>query len=183
LFCPPLANDLLAGIHNDHESVAEAVRRVAYMLNVPHAFTPEYPADETTARACSVPVIVNVYDAYMFGANAYDFAVDVEAAFQTICEMTWCHQSQIAEWLPWVGRHNMAPPKDAAEWEQTLRTRFDRKNRELGIVSAHAMEVFRVTAWGSVPTLRQLIDDFPGFDREASNLNRLDARLKLWCPQ
>jgi LmbE family N-acetylglucosaminyl deacetylase len=41
LFCPPLASDPLAGIHNDHETIAEAVRRVAYMLNVPHAFTPE----------------------------------------------------------------------------------------------------------------------------------------------
>ena len=26
-------------------AVAEAVRKVAYMINVPHAFTPEYPAD------------------------------------------------------------------------------------------------------------------------------------------
>ena len=40
LFCPPLGSDPLAGIHNDHETVAEAVRRVAYMINVPHAFTP-----------------------------------------------------------------------------------------------------------------------------------------------
>jgi LmbE family N-acetylglucosaminyl deacetylase len=183
LFCPPLASEPMAGIHNDHESVAEAVRRVAYMINVPHAFTPEYPADETTARACNVPVIVNVYDAYMFGANAYDIAMDVEDVFQKICEMTWCHQSQILEWLPWVGRHNMAPPKDPAEWEQTLRARFDRKNRELGIASAHAMEVFGVTAWGTVPTLRQLINDFPACYREASNLKRLEARLELWSHQ
>jgi LmbE family N-acetylglucosaminyl deacetylase len=183
LFCPPLGSDPLAGIHNDHETIAEAVRRVAYMINVPHAFTPEYPADETQAKPCQVPVIVNVYDGYMFGANAYDFAVDVEEAFPKICEMTWCHQSQIVEWLPWVGRHNMAPPKSLAEWSKTLRARFDRKNRELGIATSHAVEVFRVTAWGNVPGLEQVVADFPPLLRAASQLDRLDARLKQWSGQ
>src|SRR5438045_6067520 len=32
LFCPPVASDPLAGIHNDHVTIAEAVRRVAYMI-------------------------------------------------------------------------------------------------------------------------------------------------------
>lgn len=180
IFCPPLGSDPLAGIHNDHETIAEAVRRVAYMINVPHAFTPEFPTDETQSAPCKVPVIVNVYDGYMFGANAYDFAIDVERAFAAITEMTWCHQSQIVEWLPWVGRHNMAPPKSIAEWKTTLRARFDRKNRELGISSAHAMEVFRVTAWGAIPTLAQVETDFPEFARSASNLAALDARLRQW---
>ena len=180
VFCPPLGSDPLAGIHNDHETIAEAVRRVAYMINVPHAFTPEYPSDETASTQCKVPVIINVYDGYMFGANAYDFAVDVEDAFPAICEMTWCHQSQIIEWLPWVGRHNMAPPKSMAEWNRTLRARFDRKNRELGISSSHAVEVFRVTAWGNVPALSQIVSDFPPSLTEASNLKALEARLKQW---
>lgn len=182
LFCPPLASDPLAGIHNDHQTIAEAVRRVAYMINVPHAFTPEYPAlpSRLSPLPSRVPVILSVYDGYMFGANAYDFVVDVEAAFEKICEMTWCHQSQIIEWLPWVGRHHMAPPKDLAEWRQTLRARFDRKNRELGIISPLAVEVFRVTSWGAVPTIEQLTRDFPAFNREASNLKRFEERLKLW---
>src|SRR5262249_13957704 len=38
LFCPPVPADPLAGIHIDHVTVAEAVRKVAYMINVPHAF-------------------------------------------------------------------------------------------------------------------------------------------------
>jgi LmbE family N-acetylglucosaminyl deacetylase len=180
LFCPPLGGDPLAGIHNDHETIAEAVRRVAYMINVPHAFTPEYPADETNPRPCKVPVIITVYDGYMFGANAYDFAVDVEEVFQSICEMTWCHQSQILEWLPWVGRHNMAPPKDLTEWNGILRERFNRKNRELGIASAHAIEVFRITAWGAVPTLKQVTSDFPAPFCDAVNHDQLEDRLKLW---
>src|SRR5262245_43197079 len=161
VFCPPLGSDPLAGIHNDHETIAEAVRRVAYMINVPHAFTPEYPTDETQSRPCKVPVIVNVYDAYMFGANACDLVVDVEETFDLIGQLTWCHQSQIREWLPWVGRHHMEAPTQRSEWTTTLRARFDRKNRELGLKTEHAVEVFRVTAWGAVPTLEELLRDFP----------------------
>src|SRR5512137_460922 len=71
LFCPPLPTDPLAGVHLDHQAIAEAIRRVAYMINVPHAFTPEYPADEHCSRPCKVPVIVAVYDGYMFGENAH----------------------------------------------------------------------------------------------------------------
>ena len=84
LFCPPIAADPLAGLHVDHLAVAEAVRKVAYMINVPHAFTPEYPADETHSTPCKVPVILNVYDGYMAGANSFDLAVDVEEVFSKI---------------------------------------------------------------------------------------------------
>jgi len=180
LFCPPLPADPLAGVHIDHLVVADAIRRVAYMINVPHAFTPEYPADETQSHLCKVPVIVAVYDGYMFGSNAYDLAIDVEEAFPLIEQMTWCHQSQIREWLPWVGRHNMAAPASLDEWRVTLRRRFGRKNRELGIQSAHAFEVFTVTAWGEVPAVDQLLRDFPKVSAEASNLDAARRKLDAW---
>lgn len=180
LFCPPLAADPLAGIHNDHETIAEAVRRVAYMINVPHAFTPEYPADETQSTPCKVPVILTVYDGYMFGANAHDLAIDVEEAFEAIAEMTWCHQSQIAEWLPWVGRHDMAPPDSLEAWKTMLRQRFLRRNRELGIDSDRVVEVFRVTAWGAVPSLEDLTRDLPPLLTSASKLTTLQRRLAQW---
>jgi len=182
LLCPPLPADPLAGVHNDHVTVAEAVRRVAYMINVPHAFTPEYPADETDSRPCKVPVILNVYDGYLGGANAFDLAVDVEAAFPQICEMSWCHQSQIAEWLPWVGRHDLQAPRSAAEWAKTLRRRFERRNRELGIDFPRPVEVFTVTAWGRIPPLEQVMKDLPNVVREVSNLSALKARLGRWQP-
>lgn len=182
LFCAPLAGDPLAGIHVDHQVVAEAVRRVAYMINVPHAFTPEYPADETKSAPCKTPVILNVYDTYMSGANCFDLAVDVESAFEEICAMTWCHQSQIREWLPWVGRHNMTPPQSLAEWRAILRDRCRRRNRELGLASKHALEVFTVTAWGEVAEYAQLLRDFPGVAKSHSNLRALRAKLKRWKP-
>jgi hypothetical protein len=180
LFCPPLPFDSLAGIHNDHVTIAEAVRRVAYMINVPHAFTPEFPADETKSKWCKTPVIINVYDPYMFGANSFDLAVDVEDAFPKICEMTWCHQSQISEWLPWIARHDMSIPKSRQDWEITLRRRFRRQNRELGIASDRTTEVFRVTAWGEVPDLKALLRDFPPLLPEGSPLKDLETRLAQW---
>lgn len=180
LFCPPLPGDTLAGLHVDHVAVAQAVREVAYMINVPHAFTPEFPADETPPRPCKVPVILNTYDAYMFGANSHDLAVDVEPAFDTIAEMTWCHQSQIAEWLPWVGRHGMPVPKSLAEWKEILRCRFTRENHELGLATPRTLNVFTVTAWGEIADYDRLVKDFPSLVPEASNLARLKERLAKW---
>lgn len=177
LFCPPLPPDTFAGIHADHVAVATAVRQIAYMINVPHAFTPEYPTDETKSRPCKVPVILNVYDSYMAAANSHDLAVGVSAAFEKICEMSWCHQSQITEWLPWVGRHDIATPENIGEWTETMRARFLKTAQNLDVQSDKLLEFFNVTAWGTVPTLEQLVADFPGIVSEASNIKRLKERL------
>jgi LmbE family N-acetylglucosaminyl deacetylase len=180
LLCPPLPTDTLAGVHIDHLVVADAVRRIAYMINVPHAFTPEYPSDERLSVPCKVPVILNVYDGYMFGANAFDLAVDIEETMPLVEQMTWCHQSQVREWLPWVGRHDMEAPASIDDWRVTLRRRFEKKNRELGLDSPHAFEVFTVTAWGDVPTADQLLADFPDAHPGLSNLDALRRKLSLW---
>jgi LmbE family N-acetylglucosaminyl deacetylase len=179
LICPPFVTDPLAGIHTDHQNVAETVRRVAYMINVPHAFTPEYPADETHSHPCKVPVILNAYDSYASNATPFDLAVDIEPAFDLICEMSFCHQSQIKEWLPWVGRHAMPPANSLNDWKKIQRQRLLHRNRELGIHSDHLMEVFTVTAWGELPTVSQLQRDLPPLNA-VSNLTRLETRLDRW---
>jgi LmbE family N-acetylglucosaminyl deacetylase len=184
LFCPPLPADPLAGVHVDHVAVAEAVRKVAYMINVPHAFTPEYPADERRSRPCKVPVILSVYDGYMHGANAYDLAVEVTPAFEAIAAMTWCHQSQIREWIPWVGRHHMeTTPRTLPEWQDMLRERFIRQQRDLGIRGKRLVEVFTVTAWGELPTAHQLRADFPSLLSATRPWSRLEQRLQRWRGQ
>jgi LmbE family N-acetylglucosaminyl deacetylase len=180
LLCPPAISDPQAGIHVDHVAVADAVRRVAYMINVPHAFTPEYPTKRKQAMPCKVPVILNLYDPYMLGANTCDLLVDVESTFDEVCRMTWCHQSQIREWLPWVGRHHMDVPRDFAAWRATLRARFDRQARDLGARSSRAVEAFTVTAWGEVPTIQQLKRDFPNWIVRPSALARLRRKLSRW---
>jgi LmbE family N-acetylglucosaminyl deacetylase len=179
LFCPPLPADPLAGVHVDHVTIAEAVRKVAYMINVPHAFTPEFPANETQSTPCKVPVVLNVYDPYTAGQNAYDLAVDVEPAFEVMARMSWCHQSQIVEWLPWVGRHNIEPAASLEAWQSVLRERFARRNRQLGIQSEGVLEFFNVTGWGAVPSLHQLRTDLPGIMETHSRLSSLQQRLAL----
>jgi LmbE family N-acetylglucosaminyl deacetylase len=178
LVCPPLPTDPLAGVHPDHVTVAEAVRRVAYMINVPHAFLDEYPAaDETAARWLKTPVILNAYDGYMAGANGFDLAVDIEPAFDLVAAQSWCHQSQINEWLPWVARHQLEPTADLAAWQGKLRDRFRRQARELGLPADRAWEVFTVTAWGTVPDLAQLERDFPALHWPPGQAERLRAKL------
>src|SRR4051812_22898039 len=180
LFCPPVPNDPLAGVHVDHVPAAEAVRKTAYMFNVPHAFTPEFPADETKSEPHKTPVILNVHDAYMAGENAFDLAIDVEEAFDTMAEESFAHQSQVTEWIPWVGRHDMAPPKTLDEWRAILRRRFLKRNREMAIPSTRVFEFYTVTAWGQVPKLEDLLRDIPNIVAEFSHLQNLEARLNRW---
>ncbi len=180
IFCPPVVTDPLAGMHVDHVAVAQAVREVAYMINVPHAFIEEYPADETKSEPCKVPVIINTYDTYQFGQHAHDIAIDVEDAFDTIAQMSWCHESQVKEWLPWVGRHKMEAPKSFERWKQVLRERTDLENRQFGFKTGHATEVFAITAWGEIPSYEQIINDFPNIVPKFSHLKKLRLRLNRW---
>lgn len=178
LFCPPLPSDPLAGIHPDHLTVAEAIRRVAYMINVPHAFLAEYPiADESLSEWIPTPVILNTYDGYMAGANQCDLVVDVEPAFDVIAAESWCHQSQINEWLPWVARHHIEPTADLAAWGAKLRQRFDRQSRELGLPVGRAHEAFTVTGWGRIPSRDELEHDFPGLVHDPDRTARLEGKL------
>ena len=180
VFCPPVPADPLAGIHPDHQTVAEAVRRVAYMINVPHAFTPEFPADETQSKPVRTPVILNTTDSYIAGEIPFDLAVPIDDAFPLVAEMSWCHQSQIREWLPWVGRHNLAAPSTPAEWAVTLRQRFEKRNHAAGVAPAPLAEFFRITAWGEVPEWTQLERDFPALLGTVSQLKDLRRRLERW---
>ncbi|HTI70006.1 MAG TPA: PIG-L family deacetylase [Candidatus Limnocylindria bacterium] len=181
LICPPLPIDTLAGVHPDHISVAEAVRRVAYMINVPHAFLDDYPASDTApAKWIKTPVILNTHDGYMSGANACDLVVDVGDAFDLIAAESWCHQSQICEWLPWVGRHNMDVPGDLTAWKSTLRRRFERKTVELGLPAETIVDTFTVTAWGSVATANSLRRDFPNLMNPPIGSPSLETRLARW---
>lgn len=180
LFCPPVVADPLAGIHNDHQTVAEAVRRVAYFINVPLAYSFEYPPETPKHEPCKVPVILNLYDLYMFGENAFDIVVDIESAFTKKCEMAWCHQSQITEWLPWVGRHDIAVPANLEEWISNRRRHADKMKNELSIITPGAVEVFTVTAWGIIPEYEQILEDFPDVLKNVSNLDHLKAKLERW---
>jgi len=69
--------------------------------------------------------------------------VDVEAVFPTICAMSWCHQSQVNEWLPWVAPGTHQPCQTLADWAKVMRRRCARRNQVLGIRSHHALSISR----------------------------------------
>ena len=179
LFCPPLPADNLVGVHPDHLAVADAVRRVAYMINVPHAFSPEYPREKKGEKLCRVPVILTVHDPYLAEDRPFDMAVKVESAFETIARETWCHQSQIREWLPWVGRHDLKAPASFEEWRQILRKRLEHRQVLARQAPKPLVEMFSVTAWGEVPSFQQLKKDFPQW-QSTGREKTLEARLKKW---
>lgn len=178
LFCPPIPSNPLVGVHVDHLVVAEAMRRVAYLVNVPHAFTPEYPQEDGPAEFVQTPVILNVFDCYMFENEGFDLAVDVSEVFEVIVEESWCHQSQIKEWLPWVKGDIGLIPEDFSAWRDVLRQRYQAANRSAGISSDRMYEFFTLTDWGSCPALDRLLADLPGIDPEISRLDRLEKKIK-----
>ena len=181
LLCPPLPVDTVAGVHPDHVTVAEAIRRMAYMINVPHAFLDEYPVpDETVSRWVKTPVILNTYDGYQAGSNRGDLVVDVAEALEVIAAESWCHQCQIREWLPWIGRHQMPVADSLEEWREVLRRRFARQARELALPEGSVCEVFTLTAWGELPQPGQLEADFPSLMGDPSRTERLMAKLRRW---
>ena len=150
IFCPPLIVDPLLGIHNDHQAVAEGVRKVAYMINVPHCFSVEYPSDEEV-KHIKTPVIINYFDEYQKGEISYDFSVDISSSFDLVVKSSYCHTSQIKEWLPWVGAHKLAIPTDEASWHKILRDKYFTRSQKLGIHPPQLLEAFTITSWGSVP--------------------------------
>ncbi len=180
LFCPPLPDDPLLGVHVDHLDVAQAIRSVAYMINVPHAFTPEFGGEEGSAVPVRTPVVLHTYDGYMAGGHGHDLAVDIDKVADLAADLAWCHASQLQEWLPWVNRHNLEAPPSREAWRPQFREILRRRQRALRITAPGLFEVFRVSAWGEVPTLEHLQRDFPRLSAEASHLERLGARLAAW---
>ncbi|MFM8877656.1 MAG: hypothetical protein ACKOKG_00770, partial [Verrucomicrobiota bacterium] len=147
---------------------ADAVRRVAYMINVPHAFVDDYPEEVANeARWIRTPVILNTWDSYIGEGpqSVPDLVVDVTDTFDQIVRQSWCHQSQIREWLPWVGRHGIPPVESIEQWEASLRRRFRDQRVAIGLGEGGPVEVFSLTSWGTVATSDQLQRDFPAFGR------------------
>ncbi len=181
LFCPPIPEDPLAGVHLDHLDVAQAVRAVAYMINVPHAFSPEFPSEDVSpAKSVRTPVILNTYDGYMAGGHGHDIAVNISSVADVAADLAWCHASQLQEWLPWVNRHNLSAPENLPAWREQYRAILSRRAKALGIDGPGFFEVFKVTAWGAVPTVEQLLRDLPAVDSRASRLEALGLRLASW---
>ena len=66
------------------------------------------------------------------------------------------------------------------DWKKTLRRRFVKRNREMGLPFERIHEFFTVTAWGEIPNEAQVSKDFPNLNRAFSHLEDLRVRLNRW---
>lgn len=180
IFAPPLPGDPLAGVHTDHLEVAAALRRVGYLINVPHAFLPEYPeAKESPARWLKTPIILATADGYQ-QENQIDLVVDVAGVFADISAASYCHTSQIAEWLPWIARHDLTVPKNLAEWRTQLERRYFKAAARAGVPAGLLVEMFGVTGWGRVPTAQEVDELFNGLLVPGAWSAGLERKLANW---
>ncbi|MBU0716374.1 MAG: PIG-L family deacetylase, partial [Verrucomicrobia bacterium] len=141
IFCPPVVSNPLAGIHIDHYNTACAVRMVAYQLGVPNA----YPTIGGLVKKKVIsPAIINVYDTYA-NENTYHAAVNIAETFDIKTQMALCHESQIFEWLPWVGGEK-APTKKT--YGAAFMKRHVKMNENMGFHDSVPREFFMFTGWG-----------------------------------
>lgn len=150
IFCPPVIDNPMAGIHIDHYNTAWAVRMVAYQLSVPHA----YPATfHPINQRVTYPVIINVHDSYA-GGGEFDFCIDISSVYETKEKMALCHESQVFEWLPW--NSGEAFPITKEDFQKKFKKRHQILNEFHGFQDSVPREFFRLTNWGNNVSLEEV---------------------------
>ena len=90
--------------HPDHRYTALLVQDSAYMFMVPHV-VPDTPPLQYN------PVIFFWSDAFTYPRPfCPQMVVDIDEVFETKLDMLIAHESQVFEWLPWIGRSEAKVP-------------------------------------------------------------------------
>lgn len=100
--------------HPDHRYTGVLVQDAAYMVAVP-ALVPGTPALKKN------PVFIYFHDGFQ-RPNPFrpDIAVDITNVFTQKVHALAAHESQMFEWLPWIGHYADKVPKNKNEWEKWL---------------------------------------------------------------
>ncbi len=95
--------------HPDHRYTGVLVQDAAYMVAVPNV-APETPALKKN------PVFLYFQDRFQ-RPNAFrpDIAIDITSVFDKKISGLDAHESQMYEWLPWIGHYADKVPKDKTE--------------------------------------------------------------------
>ena len=155
--------------HPDHRNAGLVVRDAAYMVQVPNVLARVEPTETN-------PVFLYLQDGfetpYPFQA---DIAVDVGAVFETKVDALDAHESQMYEWLPWIGGYAEEVPDGAdarrAWLGERMRQRSGMNDRvrealieQYGTERAEQVEhaeAFEVTEYGHQPSPEDLRRIFP----------------------
>lgn len=100
--------------HPDHRYTGVLVQDAAYMVGVP-AVEPEVPALKKN------PVFLYFQDHFQ-RPNSFrpDVAIDISSVYDQKVHALDAHQSQMYEWLPWIGHYLDQVPKNKADQEKWL---------------------------------------------------------------
>jgi N-acetylglucosamine malate deacetylase 1 len=152
--------------HPDHRAVGTAVQDASYLFTVPHI------CPETTALRAD-PVVAYMTDLFTRPCPLRaDVVLDVSDQFDTIVQMTACHQSQVFQWLPYHDGLQVPQSSDErlvwlADWLASIhsqrRQRFATElvARGLPLDEELKIEVFEISEYASQADAARLRELFP----------------------
>ncbi len=153
--------------HPDHRYTGVLVQDAAYMVAVPNV-APDTPPLKKN------PIFLYFQDFFQ-RPNSFrpDIAIDITSVFEQKMDALDAHQSQVYEWLPWIGGYAEQVPKNAGDrrkWLATNRvikiTPEVRKSLELWYGKEKAAQVkhaeaFEICEYGTQPSEEDIRRFFP----------------------
>ncbi len=153
--------------HPDHRYTGILVQDAAYMVAVPNVL-PQIPALKNN------PVFLYFQDGFQ-RPNPFrpDIAIDISGVFAQKIHALDAHESQVYEWLPWIGHYADQVPKNKTDRETWLAQTRDIKitpavrtslekwyGKDKGAQVQHA-EAFEICEYGMQPGDEELRKLFP----------------------
>ncbi len=153
--------------HPDHRYTGVLVQDAAYMVAVPNV-APETPALKKN------PVFLYFQDGFQ-RPNPFrpDVAIDITTSFDQKIHALDAHESQMYEWLPWIGHYLDQVPANKNDHEKWLAQTRDTKitpavreslekwyGKEKGGQVQHA-EAFEICEYGAQPNDEEIKKLFP----------------------
>jgi LmbE family N-acetylglucosaminyl deacetylase len=153
--------------HPDHRYTGVLVQDAAYMVAVPNVAPGTPPLKKN-------PIFLYFQDFFQ-RPNSFrpDIAIDITSVFEQKIDALDAHQSQVYEWLPWIGGYSDQVPKNAVDrrkWLATNRvvkiTPEVRKSLELWYGKEKAAQVkhaeaFEICEYGTQPSEDDIRKLFP----------------------